>query len=394
MTARLSILNGELKGQEFVLRDGANTIGRRSDNHIALLHPTVSRYHAVLDFRGDQFSLRKVTDQGILKVDGQDIENFDLTGEHRLQIGKLLVQFTRYAELPATAQQLLHPKKFIDDEETVDLSVSLAQDQTQRPEVDAIERDALKKFSFKGILQLLAILVLGIMVWKVLSSVKAEEIDPVVLPYKAGEEKLIDLEGYMKTYNINKTPVDITLDHPDVLQARLEPPPLNIIWFKSVFQGDCIVTLLDSAQQPIFKFKFIIREAVESRAEVFKRKNLPEDERINKAKKLMERGALIAKESPYEAFEYYDRALLFLETISTSSPLYFECHKLMEGPQKALEDRLKFLWNEANSYRKNKDYATALQFVEQILSLVKDPTNIDHQRAQIHKKYILRQIKK
>ena len=394
MSARLSILNGDFKGQEFILHEGANTIGRRSDNHIVIQHPTISRYHAVLDLRGAQAHLRKVTDQGTLKVDGTDIEAVDLGGEHRIQLGKLLLQFKPYSELPAAVSQALQPTPFMDThEETVDLSVSLAP-QNGLEETKVKEQEALKKFSYKRILQVMAILILGVMAWKVLSSVKPEDVDTINLPYKAGEEKLIDLDGYLRSKNISKLPVNLSLDHPDILQARMEPPPLSIMWFKATEQGECTVTLLDQAQDPLLKFKFIIRGALESRAEVFRRENLSDEERSNTAKKLMKKGSLIAKENPYEAFDYFDRALTYIEGVSSLSSQYFECRRQMEEPQKAVDARIKFLWAEANSYRKNKDYATALQFIEQILSLVKHPSNLDHQRAQIHKKYVQRHLKK
>jgi hypothetical protein len=400
MTARLRILNGELKGSEFALHEGTNTIGRRSDNHVVAADATVSRYHAVLDQRNGSVVLRKVTNKGILKVDGREVESVNLQGEHRLQIGNIIFQYKQDAELTSGSALPVHQKRLFDDEQTVDLSVLEDEinannlEARDSDEDDVQQRDAVKKFSAKGLVQILALLVLGFMAWMVLKSIKPEELDPIIFPYRAGEEKLIDLDGHFKRLKIKGHAADLNIDHPEVLRASLEAPPLRNLWFKSLKQGECTVTLVDRQKNPMIKFKFVIQGAVETRAEVFARENMPEAERLAEAQKLMDKGKLVSKENRSEAYKYFDQALLYLETISTSSPLYFECRRLMEEPKQALDERLKFLWKEANSSRKNKNYETALVYIQQILDLVKDPANMDHQRAQIHKKYILLILKK
>jgi hypothetical protein len=150
---------------------------------------------------------------------------------------------------------------------------------------------------------------------------------------------------------------------------------------------------LDRQGVELLTFKFIIKGAMESRSATFKRESMSAEQVTQTAKDLMAKGEIIRKESPYEAYQYYEEAIRYLETVSTSSPLYFECRNQMKEPRMALEQHLKDLWSEANRYRKNKSYAHALTFVENILDLVKDPQNVDHQRAQIHKKHILRRVK-
>ena len=248
-------------------------------------------------------------------------------------------------------------------------------------------------FAWAGILKGGILGLLALIAFVVTRSIDHLEIPSVVFPYKAGEEKLIDFEGYLKRFKINQRPVSLELDQPLVMRAQLDPPPLNILWFKTLEQGQCNVTLMDQGGNKLLLFKFIIKGAIESRSVEFKRENMSADQVTDMAKELMAKGEIIRRESPYEAYQYFEEAIRYLETVSTSSPLYFECRNQMKEPREALEQHLKDLWSEANRYRKNKSYARALTFVENILDLVKDPHNIDHQRAQIHKKHILLRVK-
>jgi serine/threonine protein kinase len=57
LRCRILIRNGPLAGQRFVLHQDVTTLGRTQGNDIILPHPTVSRYHARLEFRDGQWYL-------------------------------------------------------------------------------------------------------------------------------------------------------------------------------------------------------------------------------------------------------------------------------------------------------------------------------------------------
>jgi hypothetical protein len=106
----------------------------------------------------------------------------------------------------------------------------------------------------------------------------------------------------------------------------------------------------------------------------------------------MKKASIIEKETPHEAMAFYTEALELLTSVSTSNSTYLECRRRMKVPQEVLEERTKKLWQECEDYRKNKEYAEALPFVEKILDLLPDTSSLEHQKALIHKKYILQKI--
>jgi hypothetical protein len=245
---------------------------------------------------------------------------------------------------------------------------------------------------YGSILKGLILIILGIIAFSVTRSIDTQDAPTVIFPYKAGVEKLVDLHGYIKRYRIRSFPGTIEIDNPLVMRAQMEPRPLAILRFETLKQGTCTLTLKNQQKQTLLHLKFVVKGAVDSRSDIFTRNNMSENEIEKKAKELMGRAAIVRQENLYESYQYYEEAIKYLEIVSTSSPLYFQCRENMKGPKEALDMHLKDLWSEANRYRKNKSYARALTFVENILDLVKDPYNLHHQRAQIHKKHILRKI--
>jgi hypothetical protein len=402
MTATLKILNGPQKGEEFALQAGENSIGRSSDCVISIKEATVSRHHANIVDDGERFSLKKLSLHGTLKCDGSDVSTMELRKNHKLQIGKVTLLFKERNELESKSLLPMsteptdlsapepHEMSPLDQEETILFSTDETDNTTSSSELNA---PTSSKVPWAGLLKGSVLLLLGLIAYVVTRSIDQQIIPTVVFPYKAGEEKLIDFEGYLKRFKINRRPVSLDIDQPLVMRAQLDRSPLNILWFKSLEQGQCNVTLLDENGHQLLTFKFIIKGAIESRSAAFKRESMTDDQVTRMAKELMAKGGIIGKESPYEAFQYYEEAIQYLETVSTTSSLYFECRQQMKEPRVALEQHLSDLWSEANRYRKNKSYAHALTFVENILNLVKDPHDIDHQRAQIHKKHILRRVK-
>ncbi|HEV2235967.1 MAG TPA: FHA domain-containing protein, partial [Ktedonobacterales bacterium] len=57
LRCRILVRNGPLAGQRFILHQDVTTLGRTQGNDIILPHPTVSRFHARLEFRDGQWYL-------------------------------------------------------------------------------------------------------------------------------------------------------------------------------------------------------------------------------------------------------------------------------------------------------------------------------------------------
>jgi len=58
---KIAILNGDLEGQTYTVNKSVVALGRRNDNDVCLsLDPRVSRYHARLSHRGDDYILEDI----------------------------------------------------------------------------------------------------------------------------------------------------------------------------------------------------------------------------------------------------------------------------------------------------------------------------------------------
>ena len=55
--ALLVVIEGAACGQALALEDGEVTLGRRPDNDLVLASPAISKYHARVCARGDQFNI-------------------------------------------------------------------------------------------------------------------------------------------------------------------------------------------------------------------------------------------------------------------------------------------------------------------------------------------------
>lgn len=96
--AQLKVLNGTLKGDVFLVEEDALRIGRRSDNDIVLDDPTVSRYHAEVRVDKGCFVIERISKSALLKVDSKRCERSELSGVHKLRLGKTYIQFMMLEE--------------------------------------------------------------------------------------------------------------------------------------------------------------------------------------------------------------------------------------------------------------------------------------------------------
>ncbi|MBF0197529.1 MAG: FHA domain-containing protein [Planctomycetes bacterium] len=428
MKASLKILNGVDKGREFWM-DSSMNVGRSSDNDIILSDETVSRQHVQIIKTKSGYGLKSLSPKDNVKVDGEAVGTCSLGGRHKIQVGRVLMRFklTDPALKNSAASSTREPVvsspsgrstasgasqqrsgvsqrsgvvvgSAASQHEGVALGASGASQSGVAVPVESESQgdvlEAPSKFSPVILIKILFFIGVAYAAWHVLTNIEEIEMDPIILPYKAGEEHLIDLTPYLNRVRAKALPSKLKRNNSQLMRVKLTDPPLWILWLKTLEQGDCTVDILDSNNQLLLKFKFLIKGEVDPEADRFLRMELSEKDRLARARELMARAAIIEQEEPYAAVEFYQEALDYIETVNTSSPLYFDCREKLKEPEAALDARLKNLWSEANHYRKNKSYREALGFVEQILGLVSDPASLDHQRALIHKKYILRNIKK
>lgn len=95
MPPRLILFPGGPDEREVELRPGPNTLGRTSENDVAILHKSLSRAHARIDVDGERISLTDLGSKNGTSVDGVRVERRDLGESHALQFGDVKATFLR-----------------------------------------------------------------------------------------------------------------------------------------------------------------------------------------------------------------------------------------------------------------------------------------------------------
>ena len=92
----LVVMEGEMRGTGFLVKEGSNSIGRSSNMDIALtMEPTVSRkQHAVIEYADGEYILHSVDDEKVILVNG-DIVKTDviLSDRDSIRLGDCCLTF-------------------------------------------------------------------------------------------------------------------------------------------------------------------------------------------------------------------------------------------------------------------------------------------------------------
>ena len=91
--ARLILNPGKSDEQAFELRQGVSTIGRTKNNHVFVLHKSLSRSHARLTVNGDVALIEDLNSKNGTFVDGVRIERRELRGGHYIKCGDLVFSY-------------------------------------------------------------------------------------------------------------------------------------------------------------------------------------------------------------------------------------------------------------------------------------------------------------
>jgi hypothetical protein len=402
----LQYVNGPKKGKYLNLNQSGETLLGSSDEcDIVLSDPMIEDEHLSIVINDGKISLKKVSEKGNVKVEGKSISESDVEEKQNIQVGVLSFR------IKGKSQKSMRVKK-VDAEEKLSKDIKPIKQNNQELAADnepkgigALQEeapiqknegeviDSLQSNNFLGIVKIAILLFLLFIALYVFRSIKPAEAAPIIMPYKAGELKLMDLMGFLKNAGIRSRPVKVKVSNSNVMRARIyDNSGLNILWFKTIERGDSFVDLYDRNDNLLLRFKYVIKGLKESKVDSLTKLFRSESQRTKRAKDLMKKASIIEKETPHEAMAFYTEALELLTSVSTSNSTYLECRRRMKVPQEVLEERTKKLWQECEDYRKNKEYAEALPFVEKILDLLPDTSSLEHQKALIHKKYILQKI--
>lgn len=90
------VVTGLDAGRQYIATTPMIKIGRKSDNHIYLKDPKVSRYHAVITLRGDQLYIKDLGSTNGTKVNDRKVfGERELFAGELIQLGDTVIQLER-----------------------------------------------------------------------------------------------------------------------------------------------------------------------------------------------------------------------------------------------------------------------------------------------------------
>lgn len=93
MMARVLVVSGKLKGQEFPIEGGCLSIGRRDDNDLVIPEKFISREHAQIEERQGHFVLRSLSEKNPVLVNRRAVQELRLRNGDRIEICGIKMKF-------------------------------------------------------------------------------------------------------------------------------------------------------------------------------------------------------------------------------------------------------------------------------------------------------------
>ena len=91
--ARLVIIEGPLAGTEFPVMQTPLTVGRGPGVDVAIGDPSMSRQHAVIEYRGGGFEIRDLNSTNGVMIAGEPVGAAELRHGDRFELGSQMLQF-------------------------------------------------------------------------------------------------------------------------------------------------------------------------------------------------------------------------------------------------------------------------------------------------------------
>ena len=87
------VLNGELRGRDFRLVDGKNTIGTAADAEVVLTDPYLSSHHAVIRHENGEFTMVDLDSTNGTYVNDRKVSREDLIDNDKIRFGRTELKF-------------------------------------------------------------------------------------------------------------------------------------------------------------------------------------------------------------------------------------------------------------------------------------------------------------
>ncbi|HUS58348.1 MAG TPA: FHA domain-containing protein [Planctomycetota bacterium] len=378
----LQLLTGEYAGQSFLL-DGTVLIGRDAGSHIRINDKSISRKHAQIEERPDGYRLVDLGSQNGTLLDGAPVKEAMLTGACRLVFGKIEADFSLVESGLPAAVPAKHGKSANGDADWQSLPAgpaslddifvppkSLDEIDKRDAEKKSLARHKLQDLLFVGLLVLM--LAIGAVVF--LSIGKESRIPTIDIVLARGESKLVPFQGLGGDAQVSGHEQVATIERDEEYRWLLSITGSDIGEARAgIYSGGSRVGTLNivvKGSKPKEQFTEQLR-------------GLSEEERITMAESLVAQGESMETDSMWNALQMYRRAETVCRAIPGAPPVRMLAAKKARTVKEKIDKRANELMDEARAARKSRRIIDAARTLNEVRSLIPDPSDKRHQRVTI-----------
>ena len=387
VSAILQVLTGEHAGRTFLL-EGQMIIGRDATSHIRINDRSISRKHASIEQRPDGFYVVDLGSQNGTLLNGAPVKEAVLPAACKLQFGTVQAEFSLVQEnvgagapaapstLPAqrppagdSGWQNLAPGQSASLDDVFTAPKSLEEIDRRERDKQAEAHRRVADLMYAGLMIL--IVAAGVLIYMSLG--KSTNVRRPVVILEQGQERLIAFPGIRgeALLGIEKPIASVTQDDE-------YPWLLNV---KASDVGETKATVHTSAGL-LGVLTIIIKGKVQD-ADSDRVRGRSDDERLQLAQSMLTQGDQLAKDSLWQALQFYRRAEDVCRPIRGAP----ETRKIAASKARSLDDQIARkatqLMQDARSARRAGRTVDAVRCLNEICQLIPDPNDKRHQRVKI-----------
>ncbi|MFW5871453.1 MAG: FHA domain-containing protein [Verrucomicrobiota bacterium] len=102
--AKLIVIEGNLEGQVFELKEGSTTVGRQTDCDVRIEDPSVSGHHCTIDVAEDSCTVKDSGSTNGTAINGKEIQEQPLETGDILNVGSVRMRLESDNEQPVSVQ--------------------------------------------------------------------------------------------------------------------------------------------------------------------------------------------------------------------------------------------------------------------------------------------------
>jgi len=404
--ARFVALNPPFRGRTFPMTGPSATIGRGPECEVILDSVSVSRQHARVEEQGGLFHVRDLGSRNGIRVGEAVVREADLKDGDLLTVGEVQLRFeTAPAAESDAAPPSARPLTGKDILSLVQSQSAPAAASGPAPEEGAPETQPRIGLNLKMIALIVLVLLLSLGLGAIIlrrtgaaAPVRRGELNPVLV--KIGEKRWLRLATRLDIRigeNKGLTPCDESgLDVSDLIPlgdadiADVEKYDFGEILITGKGVGDTVATFTLN-NGTVLTQQIIVRGRLEDPLEALRYGRYTAAQRDAMAREFLENGTREQKDRPYIALQEYRKADAVLSEVAEKGATYLLVRKRLGETQTAIDDRWAGLRREIATALQNNDPNTAMTLLKEAVTLIPDPNDPRHQKAQWSIQNLIRQ---